>query len=93
MLIGRNAGNRVIIDHESVAPIHAVIQFKPNMTEPCLSDKGTKAGTFLQGNKIDMEANPDGVLLQHGDVVQFGRCEKKYKFVDKKEEARKVAAV
>ena len=56
-----------------------------------------------------MEENPDGVLLKHGDVITFGRCksfvslccncfsfllgEKKYKYVDKKEEARANAAV
>ena len=34
ILIGRKAGNTIVVEHGSVADIHAVIRFKQGMTEP-----------------------------------------------------------
>jgi len=61
------------------------------MIEPTLYDKNTVSGTFVNGQRLDMGENPDGLLLVNGDTITLGTSETKFKFICKKDELARLA--
>ena len=61
--IGRNSGNDIALDDETVSGEHAVIQLNP---EPSITDLRSTNGTQLNGNSISKEP------LKHGDTIKIG---------------------
>ena len=65
--VGRQAGNELVIDDQSMSRKHAVI----SATEEghTVRDLGSRNGTWLNGNRITEKPQ----LLRHGDEVRLGR--------------------
>ncbi len=65
--VGRQAGNDLVIDDQSMSRDHASI----SATEEghTVRDLGSRNGTWLNGNRITEEPE----LLRHGDEVRLGR--------------------
>ena len=63
--VGRDAGNDIRLPEPAVSARHAVVITR--MGQSTLHDLNSSNGTWVNGHKIESQ------LLQHGDVVQFGR--------------------
>ena len=65
--VGREAGNELVIDDQSMSRKHAAI----SATEEghTVRDLGSRNGTWLNGNRITEKPE----LLHHGDEVRLGR--------------------
>ena len=74
VLIGRSPMASIVVDHDSVAKEHATIVFKKGMVEPHIFDNGTVSGTYVKGQRLDMEKYPRGLLLENRDWITFGTC-------------------
>lgn len=77
--IGRQPGNDIRLDDQTVSSEHAAVQLGDPAT---LTDLGSTNGTFVNGDRIGKQA------LSHGDVIRIGHHE--MKFVD--EESQDMAA-
>lgn len=77
--IGRQPGNDIRLDDQTVSSEHAAVQLGDPAT---LTDLGSTNGTFVNGERIGKQA------LAHGDVIRIGNHE--MKFVD--EESQDMAA-
>ena len=77
----------IVVDHDSVANMHAKITFKEGMVDPHLIDRGTVSGTFVKGakagivQKLDMALHPRGLLLENRDEITFGTCKFLHHFI------------
>jgi hypothetical protein len=65
VLIGRRSGNHVIVDDPAVSRIHAWIDTADQRY--CVTDAGSRTGTFLNGNRLQGKAD-----LRDGDRIQVG---------------------
>ena len=77
--IGRNAGNSVQPDDESVSGHHARITLSASLylddaLEASIEDLGSTNGTFINGRSIRKQ------LLKHGDMLTIGTLN--FKFID-----------
>ena len=68
--IGRQALNQVVIDDPAVSFAHAVIV--PVGNDHILEDLGSATGTIVNGTRIERH------ILQHGDVIEFGKFNLRY---------------
>src|SRR5512147_997758 len=67
VIIGRQAGSDLQLDHQQVSRRHAEIHSTP--TECSLVDLGSANGTRLNGQKLTPNVP---VTLKHGDSLQIG---------------------
>ncbi len=77
--IGRNTGNSVQPDDESVSGNHARITlaasaYLDNALEIYIEDLGSTNGTFINGKPVKRQ------LLKHGDMLTLGT--QSFKFID-----------
>lgn len=77
--IGRNAGNSVQPDDESVSGYHARITLSASLymddaLDASIEDLDSTNGTFVNGRKVRQQ------LLKHGDVLTIGTMS--FKFID-----------
>lgn len=63
--VGRDAGNDIRLPEPAVSSRHAAVITR--MGQSTVHDLNSSNGTWVNGHKIESQ------LLQHGDVVQFGR--------------------
>jgi len=77
--IGRQPGNDIRLEDQTVSSEHAAVQIGNPVT---LTDLGSTNGTFVNGERISKQA------LAHGDVIRIGHHE--MKFVD--EQSQDMAA-
>src|SRR5512138_2674923 len=67
VIIGRQAGNDLQLDHQQVSRRHAALHCTP--TECSLEDLGSANGTRLNGQKLTPNVP---VQLKAGDSIQIG---------------------
>ena len=44
------------------------------MTEPVLQNLSSSSGTFLNGGRLDMNQDSEGIPLANGDLIKLGSC-------------------
>lgn len=66
-------GNYLLIDHESVSSLHAIIRITPS-GEIQVLDQLSESGTFIRrfGAEDEIELSGEKSFLEHGDVIRFG---------------------
>lgn len=67
LTVGRNEGNDIIIDHDSMSGTHAQLVLNEDGTYT-LADNGSTNGTFVNGEQIVERVLPDGVDILFGQV-------------------------
>ena len=65
IIIGRHAGNDIVIDNQVVSGIHAHIEFDGKKIT--LTDLQSKNGTFCNGEPVSQ------AILHHDDVITIGK--------------------
>lgn len=68
--IGRDTGNQIVIDDPAVSRVHAAILQVGN--DHIVEDLDSAAGTHVNGARVPRR------ILQHGDVMDFGRHTLRY---------------
>lgn len=80
ILFGRNGDVvHVILDHESISRVHAVVVHR-NDGEVCLIDLNSTQGTYV-GRHKEKKLQPDEpYVLGDGDIIKFGQSAREYRY-------------
>lgn len=66
VIIGRDPGNKLVVDNLSVSRRHAEVEYKHGQVQ--IRDLGSKNGTVVNGEKIS-----EAAVLSDGDEIQIGK--------------------
>lgn len=77
-VIGRNPNLMVNVQDISISSKHAMIDISPDFTKAYLVDLQPQNGSFLNNQRLDPAQRK---RLHHNDLLQFGACPHKFKFV------------
>lgn len=68
------AGNHLVIDDDSVSPMHAILRISPTGDLQVL-DQLSEHGTWIRrfGSSEEEQLSGDKSSLEHGDAVRFGK--------------------
>eukprot|EP01017_Pseudomicrothorax_dubius_P024323 TRINITY_DN2586_c0_g4_i5.p1 TRINITY_DN2586_c0_g4~~TRINITY_DN2586_c0_g4_i5.p1 ORF type:complete len:393 (-),score=64.20 TRINITY_DN2586_c0_g4_i5:615-1793(-) len=75
-LIGKLKTNGIILEHESISRVHAAIIID-EVQGLCLVDLGSKAGTFIEGKKVEPHLP---FRLTSEQLIGFGLSSRRYRF-------------
>ncbi|CAD7933178.1 unnamed protein product [Amoebophrya sp. A120] len=70
--IGRDPQNDLVLDSRGISRFHAILTFT-NTSGPCLTDKGSANGTFVNSHRL---AKDTPFRLNHGDFIFFSAYER-----------------
>lgn len=82
-VVGRNPNLMINVQDISVSSKHAMIDINNDFTKAYIVDLQAQNGTFLNDQRLEAASRK---RLHHNDLLSFGACPQKFKFISTRQE-------